>query len=157
MGHHRATPLRVRHHLDPTRPMSDRLFPPAAPTDARPASAVLFARNGAVTFQHAYGVEDLDSRHPASAETAFYLCSVAKVITATAMALLTERGLLRYDDPVADYLPEAPPFVRAVTLRQLLLHTAGTPDHLQLAHAAEESVAGGDSAGGAAGAGGGAP
>jgi CubicO group peptidase (beta-lactamase class C family) len=61
------------------------------------------------------------------------------------VALLVERGLLRYDDPVASYLPEAPPFVRAVTLRQLLLHTAGIPDYLRLAQA----VARGDSARGA--------
>jgi hypothetical protein len=113
--------------------MNDRLFPPtahAAQTDARPASAVLFARNGEVTFQRPYGVEVLDARHPASAETAFYLCSASKPITATAVALLAERGLLRYDDPVADFLPEAPPFVRAVTLRQLPLHTSGIPDYL---------------------------
>jgi CubicO group peptidase (beta-lactamase class C family) len=125
--------------------MTDRRFPPAAPTDARPASAVLFVRNGEVTFQRAYGVEDLDSHRPASPETAFYLCSVAKVITATAVALLADRGLLRYDDPVEAHLPEAPAFARAVTLRQLLLHTAGMPDYLRLAHATFGGSVGADS------------
>jgi CubicO group peptidase (beta-lactamase class C family) len=58
--------------------------------------------------------------------TLFPLFSCAKGISATVVHRLVERGLLEYDQPIADYWPE---FARngkeSITMRQVLNHTAG--------------------------------
>ncbi len=59
--------------------------------------------------------------------------SVAKMYTAVAALGLVENGLLGLDDLIADYLPDEIadnlPNGRTATVRQLLNHTAGIPDH----------------------------
>jgi CubicO group peptidase (beta-lactamase class C family) len=57
-----------------------------------------------------------------------------KPVTATAVALLWERGLLELDDPVARYLPDfAENGKQAVTVRHLLAHAGGFADDPPLA------------------------
>ena len=55
--------------------------------------------------------------------------STTKGVTATALHVLVDRGLLDYDDPVAKYWPE---FAQAgkehITVRHLLCHQAGLYD-----------------------------
>lgn len=52
--------------------------------------------------------------------------STTKVLTAVAVAQLWEQGLVRLDDPVADYLPEFGDHGKAVvTVRHVLTHTGG--------------------------------
>ena len=64
--------------------------------------------------------------------------STTKGVTATALHILADRGLVDYDAPVATYWPE---FAQAgkerITLRQLLSHQAGLYDIRHLIDAAE--------------------
>lgn len=59
--------------------------------------------------------------------------SVAKTYTVTAAMKLYEMGLYDLDDPISDYLPESIsnnlPNGNVATIRQLMNHTAGMPDH----------------------------
>ena len=76
----------------------------------------------------AYGVTGSDHGRPIDAATLFQIGSTAKTFTATAVMVLVDRGLVRLDRPVHDYLPDlrlpsAP--AAAVTVGQLLNHTAG--------------------------------
>jgi CubicO group peptidase (beta-lactamase class C family) len=60
--------------------------------------------------------------------TVFPIFSVSKAITALALHLQAERGLVDYDAPIAHYWPEYG--VRGketITVRQVLLHRAGVP------------------------------
>jgi CubicO group peptidase (beta-lactamase class C family) len=61
-------------------------------------------------------------------DTLYDLASLTKVVSTVTLALaLAERGSWSLDDPVATRLPEYP---RAdTTLRQLLTHSSGLPDH----------------------------
>jgi len=63
---------------------------------------------------------------PWQADTMSVSFSTTKGVTATALHLLVDRGLLDYDDPVATYWPE---FAQAgkerITVRHLLCHQAG--------------------------------
>jgi len=63
---------------------------------------------------------------PWEADTMSVSFSTTKGVTATALHILADRGLLDYDDPVAKYWPE---FARegkaSITIRQLLCHQAG--------------------------------
>lgn len=52
------------------------------------------------------GVADQPSGRKVSAETVFVLASVTKAVTATALHIQAERGLVEYNQPVAKYWPE---------------------------------------------------
>lgn len=90
-----------------------------------PGCAVGVARGGQVLLTRGYGMADLESGAPISAETIFESGSVAKQFTAAAIVLLALDGKLDLDDPARNYLPELPQYDRPVTIRHLLTHTSG--------------------------------
>jgi CubicO group peptidase (beta-lactamase class C family) len=74
------------------------------------------------------GVADPATGRPVDAGTVFYNYSIGKGATSTLAHLLAERGLFGYDTPVAELWPEfAAHGKQAVTVRQVLSHTAGVP------------------------------
>jgi CubicO group peptidase (beta-lactamase class C family) len=86
------------------------------------------AYTAAGSYARGFGVTDVDTREPATADTAFYIASSTKSYTALAMAILDDRGALDLDATLAQVAPEAfPAAVRpdAVKLRDLLTHTHG--------------------------------
>jgi D-alanyl-D-alanine carboxypeptidase len=58
--------------------------------------------------------------------------SMSKTITAVAVLQLVESGRIGLDDPVERYLGSLQPYGPAVTIRQLLSHTSGTPNPIPL-------------------------
>lgn len=79
-----------------------------------------------------FGCSDLESRSPATPATLYRIASISKTFTATALLQLRDCGKLQLDDPIEKHLSwfriqnpfeDAP----AVTIRQLLTHTAGLP------------------------------
>ena len=48
-----------------------------------------------------------------------------------AIMLLAEDGVLGYDEPITDYLPELSRIGAGITIRQLLQHTGGLPDYYE--------------------------
>lgn len=63
-----------------------------------------------------------------STTTRFYIASLTKPFTAVAVLQLYEKEFLRLDAPVSKYLPGWPENFKGVTIRQILMHTAGIPD-----------------------------
>lgn len=61
-------------------------------------------------------------------ESVAYAASLAKQITGACAALLERRGLLDPDAPIAEWMPELPPWRERVRVRHLIHHTAGMPD-----------------------------
>ena len=72
------------------------------------------------------GLADRDAGTPVDGDTLFNVYSVTKAVTATALHIQVERGLVEYDTPVSTYWPE---FAQAgkqnVTVRQVLSHVSG--------------------------------
>lgn len=65
---------------------------------------------------------------PDGPSSIFEIGSITKVFTATLLADLALEGVVAYDDPVARYLPEAPPVRgRPITLEDLSTHRSGLP------------------------------
>jgi len=91
------------------------------------SGAVGLAQHGTLLFAQAYGQANKDFGVPNTVDTAFNLGSMNKMFTAVAMAQLVERGLVRFDDYLADYLPDFPTAeaARQIQLKHLLSHTAG--------------------------------
>lgn len=78
------------------------------------------------------GVLDVRTGMPVHADTPLLWFSMTKLVTATTVVRLAERGLVDLDEPVAarfpDLLPARPAGAAAVTARHLLTHTAGLPN-----------------------------
>jgi CubicO group peptidase (beta-lactamase class C family) len=78
-----------------------------------------------------FGLEDRTTRAAVDDATIFHWASITKTFTGIAIMQLRDRGKLRLDDPIVKYVPEVAairnPFgpMDAITIRQLLSHTAG--------------------------------
>jgi CubicO group peptidase (beta-lactamase class C family) len=94
-------------------------------------ASLSIVRNGRVVDRALYGSANLAERRPVDEDTIFHWGSVTKTITAIAILQLRDRGRLRLDDPVVQYLPELRQvhnsfgLMDEITIRQLLGHTAG--------------------------------
>jgi CubicO group peptidase (beta-lactamase class C family) len=94
-------------------------------TATSPGCAVGVARNGQVVLMRGYGMANLETGTPITAETIFESGSVAKQFTAAATLLLASEGKLSLDDPVRKYVPELPEYGEPILVRHLLNHTSG--------------------------------
>jgi CubicO group peptidase (beta-lactamase class C family) len=110
-----------------------------------PGAVVLIQQHGHPVYFESFGVRDVDSRLPMTADTIFRLYSMSKAITSVAAMMLVEDGKLSLDDPVAKYIPDfadakvgvekrdeagktalaLEPVYRPITILDLLRHTSG--------------------------------
>jgi uncharacterized protein YbbC (DUF1343 family)/CubicO group peptidase (beta-lactamase class C family) len=93
-----------------------------------PGAVVVVGRRGRIVWRRAYGNRALEpAPEPMTVDTVFDLASLTKVVaTATSMMILLERGLVRFGDPVATYIPEFSAMgKRNITVEQLLIHRSG--------------------------------
>ena len=76
-----------------------------------------------------YGLLNIDTKQPVTADSIFQIGSITKVWTATVVMQLVDEGLADLDAPVVEVLPELrladPDVTKHVTLRHLLNHTSG--------------------------------
>ena len=68
-----------------------------------PGLSLAVGMTGEVVWAEGFGWADIDERRPVTPKTLFRVGSVAKPMTATAVGLLHERGLIDLDAPVRDY------------------------------------------------------
>jgi CubicO group peptidase (beta-lactamase class C family) len=110
-----------------------------------PGAVILIEQHGHPVYFESFGVRDLDSRRPMTADTIFRIYSMSKPITSVAAMMLVEDGKLALDDPVAKYIPAfanvkvgvekadesgkpalaLEPLDRPITVEDLLRHTSG--------------------------------
>jgi len=109
----------------------DKLFSAWNRTDS-PACAVGISRNGAIVYEHGYGMANLELHVPAAADTVFAIASISKVFTAMSVALAVQQGKLSFDDEVQKYVPEWADRDDHITIRHLVSHTSGVRDAFTL-------------------------
>jgi CubicO group peptidase (beta-lactamase class C family) len=100
-------------------------------TSGSPGLAVGVWKDGKVVYSRGFGVMAQGGTQPVTPRTVFHMASISKTFVATAVMQLVEQGRLRLDDPITKYLPDfrlRNPSSRAISVRQLLAHTAGMPD-----------------------------
>ncbi len=91
-----------------------------------PSVSVAVVEDGRIVYVKAFGkAADGVAATPA---TRYQLASISKTFVAQAVLLLVADGKLRLDDPVSRWFPEATD-AATVTVRELLAHTSGYPDH----------------------------
>jgi D-alanyl-D-alanine carboxypeptidase len=93
-----------------------------------PGAAVMVIQGGKVSLVRAFGARDMARSLPVRPDTYFEIGSITKQFTAASILQLQEAGRLQIDQPLSDYLPDAP-HAKEVTLRQLLTHTSGLHDY----------------------------
>src|SRR5262249_55944637 len=117
--------------------------------DARLVAGVVAvaADDTGVVYQGAFGKRAIDGEAPMTLDTVAWIASMTKAVTSVAALQLVEQGRVSLDEPLSNRLPElgeiqvlegfdadgtprlrAPK--RAITLRQLLTHTAGFTYHI---------------------------
>ncbi|HEX6209329.1 MAG TPA: serine hydrolase domain-containing protein [Methylomirabilota bacterium] len=95
-----------------------------------PGAQIAIARHGKLALVKTFGDAALEpNRQPAADDTLWLLYSNTKVITACAVWLLVERGLLRFTDTIAEHVPGFEANGKGgITLIQLLTHQGGFPN-----------------------------
>ena len=108
-------------------------------------AGALFAvsHRGETVLWHKKGFADAEAKRPVADDSIFRIYSMTKPIIGAALMVLFDEGKFALDDPVAKYLPEladlrvatgpagedgvipTEPAKSAMTIRQLLTHTAG--------------------------------
>lgn len=79
----------------------------------------------------ATGMADLESARTMRTNDLFWIASMTKPVTATAVMMLQDEGKLSVDDPVAKHLPEFAALkdekgeAASITIRQCLIHSSG--------------------------------
>jgi CubicO group peptidase (beta-lactamase class C family) len=115
-------------------------------TDGKvPGAVVLVQRRGQPAYFETFGVRDVATRTPMTADTLFRIYSMTKPITSFAAMMLVEQGKLSLDEPVSKYIPsfalskvgvektgsDGKPVLdlvaprRPITIQDLLRHTSG--------------------------------
>lgn len=93
-----------------------------------PGLALAITYNGKVLKKENYGLSSIEYNVPVTDSSAFWLASVSKHFTATAIMQLFEKGILDLNDNIHKHLPDAPDYWKGITIRHLLTHTSGLPD-----------------------------
>ena len=113
-----------------------------------PGTVILILRNGKITYHKSFGMSDLEKGVPMTNDKIFRIASQTKAIVSVGIMMLQEEGKLLLSDSLSAYIPEfekttvAEPVSergnrngdlsykivqakRAITIRDLLTHTAG--------------------------------
>jgi CubicO group peptidase (beta-lactamase class C family) len=96
--------------------------------EAVPGMAVAVVDERGVVHTAGFGVADVETGAPVTADTQFYIASSTKSFTALAIAAMAGRGELDLDAPLSVWSPDAPipaDLAGHVTLTALLSHQSG--------------------------------
>jgi serine beta-lactamase-like protein LACTB, mitochondrial len=93
--------------------------------DNVPGLSVAVAVYGTIAWAEGFGWADVDHHTPVTPQTRYRLGALSKPLTATATALLHDRGRLELDAPVQEYIAAYPRKQWPITVRQLMGDVAG--------------------------------
>jgi CubicO group peptidase (beta-lactamase class C family) len=94
----------------------------------QPGAQVAVARHGKLALFRSFGKARVEDGKAADPRTLFLMYSNTKVVTAAAVWMLAEDGLLRFTDTIAQHIPEFAAHGKGgITVLQLLTHQGGFP------------------------------
>lgn len=92
-----------------------------------PGASIGVVTNEGVLHLASYGIADIQHQAPAAVDTVYEIASLTKQFTAAAVLLLCDEGRLALEDPITQFIDDAPAAWTGITVRHLLNHTAGFP------------------------------
>tara|TARA_R110002051_G_scaffold188453_1_gene257860 strand:+ start:11566 stop:13041 length:1476 start_codon:yes stop_codon:yes gene_type:complete len=93
-----------------------------------PGLAVAVVKNNEVIYKGYFGTENLENNFPINNLTTFPVYSISKLISATAIFQLIERGEISLDDTISKYIENLPEKWQNITIANLVTHSSGLPD-----------------------------
>ena len=96
-----------------------------------PGMAIAVVKDDEVILTHGFGIADVEKETPVTPETIFAIGSSTKAFTSTLVGMLVDDGKMKWDDPVAKYLPyfqvnvESDSESAEATLQDVLSHRTG--------------------------------
>ena len=87
-------------------PPSKKPWRISSPPRKSPARSRLSRMATNILHLSADGLADIENKTPMATDSIFWIASMTKPITATAVMMMQEEGKLSVDDPVSKYLPE---------------------------------------------------
>lgn len=90
-----------------------------------PGVALAVIKDGKVIKTRGYGLANVETNTPVTAETVFKIGSISKPIIAMGIMFLVEDDKISLDDKVSKYLAGTPETWKDITVRHLLSHTSG--------------------------------
>ena len=110
-----------------------------------PGVAVAVIEGGEVVFAAGFGSRHPREDVPVEATTLFRIASVTKMLTAVGLLQLVEDGVVDLDAPITDYLTEFsfardPSWASSITVEQLLTHSSGIVDYIEVDGARDDSA-----------------
>jgi len=92
--------------------------------------SVLVSENGKVIYKKAFGLANIEWETPNTIDTKFRLASITKQFTSMLVLQMVEKGKMKLDAKITDYIPEYPkPHGDIITIHHLLSHTSGMPHY----------------------------
>lgn len=94
--------------------------------------SIAVIKNKKLIWTQAYGVRNKNNGDSVNTKTLFDAASMSKPVTAYLTLMLYERGKIKLDTPLVNYLPEENLFederFKLITARMVLTHTTGLPN-----------------------------
>ena len=98
-----------------------------------PGCAIACVRDGDVVLAAGWGRRDTQTGDPVTENTLFAIGSVTKAFTVATVGALVDDGLLDWERPLRDYVPEVrlndPVVTERLSMVDLLSHRSGLPRH----------------------------
>ena len=109
----------------------DRILSGQVEKDKTPAVQYIFFDQDRIIHKFHGGFADIKKQERIAENTTFQVFSVTKTFTALAVLQLAERKKLELNQPAMEILPGFP-YSPAITIRQLMAHSAGIPNPVPL-------------------------
>lgn len=98
-----------------------------------PGFSISVSHNGKTIFEKGYGYRDISNKKPMTVDTLGGIASCSKSFTSAVLASLVDEGLLDFDKPIIEYIPDFALMdenaTKEVTVRDMLYHRTGLAGH----------------------------
>lgn len=98
----------------------------------QPGCAYEVDRRGTILWKGTFGLANLTSGEPIADRTRFELASTSKQFTGMALLVLERQGKVKLTSSIRAYMPELPPAYQPVKVSDLLHHTSGIREYLDV-------------------------
>lgn len=94
--------------------------------------SILVVEDSQLVYENTLGFANFETHEPLDANIPFYLASIAKPFTSTAILMLVDEGKIDLDDKLERFFPVLPEKYKPITVNQLLTHTSGLRDYFKM-------------------------
>lgn len=109
----------------------DSMIRAEMPKEKAVGVAIGVVKDGKIWYSKGYGTKELNTNKPIDSLTNFHVASISKLFVGTAIMQLVEKGKIKLDDKLIDYIRVdnlRDQRYKSVTIQHLLTHTSGIPD-----------------------------